>query len=114
MKYLSQTASSLKTTTKSEPTATKEVSKANVEEKTIISEADSTEPSKKSTSVDFSEDIDMNEVTKSKGKESPSTLEGPPGVSPRESPKAQPISSNLPSRHQASGKHKITYKCGCY
>ncbi|KAI4457124.1 retinoblastoma-binding protein 6 [Holotrichia oblita] len=50
-------------------------------EKTIISEADSTEPPK-NVNVDFSKDIDVNETAKESPSKS-SVSEGPPGVSPR-------------------------------
>lgn len=49
----------------------------------------------------FLQDVDIKEETVTlKKMESPTVPEGPPGVSPRESPKPQPISSNLPARHQ--------------
>ncbi|XP_018568160.1 E3 ubiquitin-protein ligase RBBP6 isoform X2 [Anoplophora glabripennis] len=91
-----------------EPEST-EKAKSDAEEKTVISEADSTEQARNDQNIDFSKDIDINEPAKS---ESESIPEGPPGVSPRSSPKDQHIHrvnssreprESRPSRHT---KHK--------
>ncbi|GJQ81780.1 hypothetical protein Trydic_g324 [Trypoxylus dichotomus] len=68
---------------------TSDIAKTEPIEKTIISEADSTEPPK-NINIDFSKDIDINEIAKESPSKS-SVSEGPPGVSPRrdKSPKRQ-------------------------
>ncbi|KAF5302547.1 hypothetical protein FQR65_LT00919 [Abscondita terminalis] len=77
-------------------------------EKTIIREADSTEPPKPKTNVitkeDFTEDIDVKEIA---NKKSP-TSEGPPGVSPRpeSSPRAQRITNVTIGRSNNRGHSK--------
>ncbi|KAF2901172.1 hypothetical protein ILUMI_05015 [Ignelater luminosus] len=83
------------------------VVKVDTSEKTVIREADSTEPPKSSisTKVDFTEDIDLKDPPK---KLSSVISEGPPGVSPRheQSPKAQPI-INVANAPRAGRQHKI-------
>ncbi|KAF5299439.1 hypothetical protein FQA39_LY11585 [Lamprigera yunnana] len=85
--------------------------KTEVNEKTIIREADSTETQKVNTSKvkeDFTEDIDLKEVP---NKTSP-VPEGPPGVSPHpeSSPKAQRITNITISRNNNRTHQKMSTK----
>ncbi|KAK4874540.1 hypothetical protein RN001_013900 [Aquatica leii] len=85
------------------------VVKPELSEKTIIREADSTEPPKSNINAvvkeDFTEDIDLKEIP---NKTSP-VPEGPPGVSPRpeNSPRAQRITNITSGRSSNRGHQKM-------
>ncbi|RZC32431.1 E3 ubiquitin-protein ligase RBBP6 [Asbolus verrucosus] len=90
-----------KTAKESIPAQPKESTKVEIEEKTVISEADSTEHSKNE---------EKEADTKKSPKIEPEAIpEGPPGVSPAESPKTQSISKRVNStreRSSSSRQHK--------
>ncbi|KAJ8923332.1 hypothetical protein NQ315_001890 [Exocentrus adspersus] len=89
-----------------EPEST-EKAKSDAEEKTVISEADSTEQAKNDPNADLSKDVDATEPSKS---ETGSIPEGPPGVSPRSSPREHHIRRVNSSRESRDSRERSSHR----